>query len=992
MGRPSSTCCSGSFTPTRRTPQKPPAFYLAGFAIDHTTEFVPASSGLAHRSLQDFAKQFALDGGEARFLALQFLQLDPDFVETVENGALITALILAIAGGLLTFAQDLKSWDQVSFWGHTQALAVALFFGAGKITDLLDTMEPNKAAMDALAALPGVLATLDPYPAECGDNPICQAANEIIALAHEGQHRFNVFHQKIAVVRNDAGRPRLLRRDRPQRQPARRPRSRRAAAPITTCMPGWTGSRPASWRGPSSSAGTGPPRPATRLARAAAPGARGGRRAGRAAHGRARHRPGRADLLRAGPARQRPPLPLRPGRRAHHPRHDVCRRSSQARRYIYIEDQYLTPPLEYAAALEAAANQVSGPLIILIPSVPDQPFGFAPRQAFVNRMSEAWGDRLKVGSLRQHFYRVADQPHQGRRPDVADRRRRRGRQHDQGRSARPPAGRAVLGHRRDRGDVRPRQGAGIRAPRPRSNCASTGGTPPTCSTRPRAPSAPTHKKGAAVCGGVYPGDLRPRQDDADRRRVRRDRLGEPQPARLFLRRRVQPLRHPRRGEPTATTGSATCARSSGPSPGRAARNTRTAALRRSGRRPGAVRPQVHHRQPVHPLQGPAVPRRTSTSRPPSPARPRRSAASASSPSVGTGAARSRGRGPRSTPSSTRSSTRRSNGGAMKFTDLLSQLRVELARGAGQHLLAADRRPSTGCSPRSTDAIELHDVVADIGAGRNGHPHRDAQGRHRLGRRRDTQLVSRLFPSMRFVFRPDPRLVQRLPLSRWPATATVTVQIDTLPLDVLVPPDLLGAHPTRPSAGRDTKIELSDCADPTVITRDFALILEAAGDLRLEPHFPISIGPCRLMGVPMRAVHEMRADRLARDARNKLYDWVRPRPRPGPVLLRLRRARLRRHRVRLRDRRRQPAPRSARPAHIRAGRRAGASRTWSSRRCCFPPLPQHGTIGLRRSLAPGESLEHNLSFDDAPIQFPLGQFGDAVLRPALFPHAAAQARR
>lgn len=118
---------------------------------------------------------------------------------------MIAALILVIAGGLLTFAQDSKSWDQVSFWGHTQALAVALFFGAGHITDLFDTLEANKPAVDALAALPGVLAALDPYPAECGDNPLCQAANEIIALAHQGQHRFNAFHQKIAVVRNDAG-------------------------------------------------------------------------------------------------------------------------------------------------------------------------------------------------------------------------------------------------------------------------------------------------------------------------------------------------------------------------------------------------------------------------------------------------------------------------------------------------------------------------------------------------------------------------------------------------------------------------------------------------------------------------------------------------------------------------------------------------------------------------------------------------------------------
>ena len=390
-----------AYTPN---PAKPPAFYLAGFAIDHTTEFVPASSGLVHRSLLDFSRQFALDGGEARFLALQFLQLDPDFVETVENGALITALILAIAGGLVTFAQDSKSWDQVSFWGHTQALAVALFFGAGKITDLLDTMEPNKAAMDALAALPGVLATLDPYPAECGDNPICQAANEIIALAHEGQHRFNVFHQKLAVVRNDAGvhaycggidinANRLDDRDHGVAGPYHDVHARvdgfAAGELARTFIERWD--RPA--------APGDPPRPVRPSLALAADGA---------LDGLPSDGPDIVQVART----YFGPDPLDNGRRfPFAPDGErtildtVLQAISQARRYIYIEDQYLTPPLEYAVALEAAANQVSGPLIILIPSVPDQPFGFAPRQAFVIRMSEAWGDRLKVGSLRQHFYR-----------------------------------------------------------------------------------------------------------------------------------------------------------------------------------------------------------------------------------------------------------------------------------------------------------------------------------------------------------------------------------------------------------------------------------------------------------------------------------------------------------------------------------------------------------------------------------------------------------
>lgn len=380
----------------------PPVFYLAGFAISHDTKFVPAGAGFTYRTLEDFCRQFALDGGEARFLALQFLQLNPGFVETVENGALVAALIIAIAGGLLTFAQDSKSWDQVNFWGHTSALAVGLFFGATKITDLIDKLEPNKAAVTALAALPGVLASLDPYPAECPDNPLCVGSNEIVALAHEAQKRFNAFHQKIAIVRNDAGlhaycggidlNPnRLDDRDHGVAAPFHDVHARidgiAAGELATTFIQRWN--RPAA-----------PGDPARATLALDAAGAFSGLptdgsdivQVGRTYYG-----PDPTDTIRR--------LPFAPsGERTI--LDTMLQAIGQARRYIYIEDQYLTPPPDYVEALENAANQVSGPLIIVIPSVPDQPFGFAPRTGFVDQLGEAWGDRLKVGSLRQHFYRA----------------------------------------------------------------------------------------------------------------------------------------------------------------------------------------------------------------------------------------------------------------------------------------------------------------------------------------------------------------------------------------------------------------------------------------------------------------------------------------------------------------------------------------------------------------------------------------------------------
>ena len=302
---------------------------------------------------------------------------------------------------------------------------------------------------------------------------------------------------------------------------------------------------------------------------------------------------------------------------------------------------------------------------------------------------------------------------------------------------------------------------------------------------------------------------------------------------------------------------------------------------------------------------------------------------------------------------------------MKFTDLLSNFGSswpeELVNTSWPPTAAID-----GLLAQIDSAIELHDAAADLGA--DGNVTLTATLKVVTGSApADTQLVSRLFPSMRFVFRPalDWSSDFRCSLAR---DGTVTLQVDTLPLDVLVPPDLLGAHPDEAQRGADTKIVLSDSADPSVITRDFALTLEAAGDLRLEPHFPISIGPCRLMGVPMRAVHEMVLIASPRRA-NKLYHWVVRDLDPDLFffdcgglgfggmefdfttadgnLAEIRKA-----------------------AHIRPDAELVIEDVVIPA-VFFPPLPQHGSIGLRRSLAPGESLEHNLSFDDAPIQFPLG---------------------
>ena len=378
-----------------------PLLYLAGYAIDHSAKLAATTTGLPNRSLLEVTDMLSSGGAEARFLALQFMQLEPSFVDDVEVGARVAALILAIAGGIATFAQDSKSWDQVSFFGHSQALAVALFFGAGSLNDILEKLEPNRGAIDALAALAGdgrardVEAHLDPYPAECPDNPICASSNEIVSLIHGAQKRFNAFHQKIAILRNDAGlhaycggidlNPnRLDDRDHGKRGPYHDVHARvdgRAAGELAkTFSQRWAETGGTALEVDTADTLTGLPTDGPDIVQVA----------------RTYFGPSTADGLRAFPyalAGERTILDT------------TLAAIRRARRYIYIEDQYLTPPLEYRAALVSAASHVSGPLIIVIPETPDQPFGFAPRQGFIMDLEAAWGDRLKVGTMRGQFSR-----------------------------------------------------------------------------------------------------------------------------------------------------------------------------------------------------------------------------------------------------------------------------------------------------------------------------------------------------------------------------------------------------------------------------------------------------------------------------------------------------------------------------------------------------------------------------------------------------------
>jgi phosphatidylserine/phosphatidylglycerophosphate/cardiolipin synthase-like enzyme len=65
--------------------------------------------------------------------------------------------------------------------------------------------------------------------------------------------------------------------------------------------------------------------------------------------------------------------------------------------YIYIEDQYFTPPRPYTDLLVAAAARCRR-LIVVVPTKTDQAFGAEKRDGIYARLRAAWGDRFVVGT------------------------------------------------------------------------------------------------------------------------------------------------------------------------------------------------------------------------------------------------------------------------------------------------------------------------------------------------------------------------------------------------------------------------------------------------------------------------------------------------------------------------------------------------------------------------------------------------------------------
>ena len=180
------------------------AFYVTGYSLQHDVKLGPSGPPGTLRTVEEVATAMGQLHGDPRFLALQLLQLDPAWVRTVESSAALVGFLLAIGGYIGTNFQDAQSPDQLSFFLHSQALAMALIARSTSLDSIIEGKEINRRSIEALNAIPGVAAFLDPVDADVDDNPH-SSSSELIGLALPAQRNFNVFHQKIQIVRNASG-------------------------------------------------------------------------------------------------------------------------------------------------------------------------------------------------------------------------------------------------------------------------------------------------------------------------------------------------------------------------------------------------------------------------------------------------------------------------------------------------------------------------------------------------------------------------------------------------------------------------------------------------------------------------------------------------------------------------------------------------------------------------------------------------------------------
>ncbi len=369
--------------------------HLTGWSMYPDVLLTDRPSGVPEtfpRKLEDAAAAIGAAGGRCCYLPAGFIQVDdPTLLEMLEVLAVFTLVAVNLVGELVKTPPERRD-------GTGLLLGVALLIAnAIALTYLLQRdlqdVEPSHGAVDTLNAIAGNAAALSYHPLTVDDNARADIGGILFGAGtplFRAIRHFNVFHQKIAIVRRDAGLVAYcggidLNPDRldDHRHLAVKPyhdAQVRLDGPavrdlVTTFDERWTrdGSGPPAFTPADADGLAAPGSHVVQVART---------------YGRA------VDPARA--------LPFAPdGDRT--VLDTYLRAIAHAREFIYLEDQYLTPPDELVDALLA---RLTGPdpirrLFLLVPDVTDQPFGESRRTEVIDALRAAGPGVVRIGSPRR---------------------------------------------------------------------------------------------------------------------------------------------------------------------------------------------------------------------------------------------------------------------------------------------------------------------------------------------------------------------------------------------------------------------------------------------------------------------------------------------------------------------------------------------------------------------------------------------------------------
>lgn len=365
--------------------------FVKGSAPDATVDW-PLIPGDASTTILGLIQELRGAGVEVRMLVNQFLRFDAPALDDFPELAPILVALWGSLGPLQALVG--MSTDPAGYVvGLIAVAAINIALSSSWTLDRIKGFaEYSQPLVDALTAIDPTIATWTPYPAAFADNPLVPPPPKVLGHTIDDISHLGVYHQKYVIVQPAAGAPVAylggidINSDRVDTT------LHRAVHPFHDVQVRITGPAVAdvirSYEERAILHGAAHP------IATPADGAL-------AATGQHLVQIARTYFAPA-PGSPTPALTFAPAGETT-PVRTLEAAIAQARDYIYIEDQYFTPPDDYVNALIAAAGNGVRALILTVPFQTDQPYGGVRRADVLAALTTAWGSRFHVGTPLRRF-------------------------------------------------------------------------------------------------------------------------------------------------------------------------------------------------------------------------------------------------------------------------------------------------------------------------------------------------------------------------------------------------------------------------------------------------------------------------------------------------------------------------------------------------------------------------------------------------------------